>query len=54
MAKVRNISGEERFVTWVDRVVAVDELVDVPDDVAESFTCQPDVWASESVKKGGK
>ena len=51
MAKVRNISGEPLIVPELDRVVVVDEVVDVPDERVEAFTCQPKTWAAESAGK---
>lgn len=51
MAKVRNISGEPLAVPEINRVVDADEVVDVPDERVEAFTCQPTTWAAESARK---
>lgn len=49
--KVRNISGEPRFVPELNRVIDTDEIVEVPDERHEGYICQPLVWGDE---RGGK
>ena len=47
--KIRNVSGEALAVPelrW--RQVAADEVIDVPDERADGYLCQPQTWASES------
>jgi hypothetical protein len=44
MAKVRLLAPEERLVPWIDRIVQPDEVVTIPDEHVESYTCQPAVW----------
>ena len=50
MAKIRNVSGEDRWVPWLNREVKADEVVTVPD--AAPYTCQPGTWADETPRKG--
>lgn len=52
MAKVRNVSGEDLYVPEVGRVVAVDEVVTVPDARAKAYTCQSRTWVREDKKEG--
>ena len=52
MAKVRNISGEELFVPELNKLVSVDEVVEVPDArlvgyVGHKGDPSP-VWADET------
>lgn len=54
MAKIRNVSGEDLFVPWLNKVVAADEVATVPDSDLAAYTCQPQTWADESPKKGEK
>lgn len=49
--KVRNVSGERLAVPELNRVVDVDEVVEVPDERADGYISQPH-WRAES--KGGK
>ena len=51
MAKIRNVSGEDLFVPWLNREVKADEVATVPDSDLESYTSQPAVWA-DVTKKG--
>ncbi len=53
MAKIRNISGEALAVPEINRVVDVDEVVDVPDERVEAFTQQVATWAEVSAGKKG-
>jgi len=49
MAKVRNISGEPLAVPELGwRTVGVDEVVTVPDERLDAYTCQSATWAAES------
>ena len=48
MAKIRNVSGEDRFVPGLNREVKADEVVTVAD--ASPYTCQPSNWADETPK----
>lgn len=45
---IRNVSGEDLYVPWLDRVVVVDEVVDVPDDDGDAYLSQTMTWAAES------
>ena len=49
MAKIRNVSGEDRWVPWLNREVKADEVTTIPDSDLESYTCQP-IWADETPK----
>ena len=52
MAKVKNISGETRNVPELGwRNVEHNEIVDIPDERLEAFTCQQATWRES---KGGK
>lgn len=45
MAKIRNISGEDRVVPWLDnRLVAKGAVVEVPKDDVYAYTQQAGVW----------
>ena len=51
--KIRNVSGADLSVpelSW--RVVEVDEVIDVPDERADAYLCQPATWGAENVKEG--
>lgn len=52
MAKIRNVSGEDRYVPWLRREVKADEVATVPDSDLESYTSQPDLWADVTTRKG--
>lgn len=54
MAKIRNISGEDLFVPWLNKVVAADEVTHVPDADLSAYTCQPATWADETPTKKGE
>ena len=55
MAKVKNISGEDRWVPALQREVKAGELVDVDDeDLAASLGEQPDNWEVRKVKQQPK
>jgi hypothetical protein len=46
MAKIKNVSGEDLLVPGLGgRLVIAGAVVEVPDEVAESYTCQPPNWA---------
>ena len=45
MAKVRNISDDERFVPLLGQSVASDAVVEVPDDVFSAFSWPETTWA---------
>ena len=47
MPKIRNVSGEDLYVPWMDRVVTADEVVDVPDDEGDAYLSQTMTWAAE-------
>lgn len=49
--KIRNISGDDRFVPDLNRVVKADEVVTVPDALAGGYTCQKSTWRSETTTK---
>ena len=54
MASFTNISAELRFVSHgLPAVVAVKpgEQVQVPDDVAPEYACQPGIWAAKPTRK---
>lgn len=52
MAKIRNVSGEDRWVPWLNREVKADEITTVPDSDLESYTSQPATWADATPKAG--
>lgn len=46
MAKVKNISGEDRYVPWVgDRLVLAGQVIEVPDGDSYAYTSQVQTWA---------
>lgn len=54
MAKIRNVSGQDLWVPWLNREVKADETTTVPDDHLDSYTSQPDNWADATTKKKGE
>lgn len=54
MAKLRNISPDEREVPLVGRFVGVDEVIEVPDDVYEAHSWPEETWAVVAAPKPGK
>lgn len=44
MAKIRNISGDDRFVPELAKLVTVDSVTDVPDDRIDAYVCQSETW----------
>lgn len=46
--KVRNISGEDRFIPDANCVVEADSVVDLPDAIARGLEAQTGLWAIES------
>lgn len=54
MAKVRNVSGEDRVVPELGwRTVAADEVVEVPEDRVDGYASQPTTWVVETSKRKG-
>lgn len=52
MAKIKNVSGEDRIVPGLGgRLVVAGAVVEVPEDEAKSYLCQTKVWATAEVKK---
>ena len=51
MAKIRNVSGVDLFVPWLNREVKADEVTTVPDSDLESYTNQSGAWADETPQK---
>jgi hypothetical protein len=46
MAKIKNVSGEARTIPLLGgRLVLDGAVVEVPDEDADSFTCQETNWA---------
>lgn len=46
MAKIKNVSGEDLLVPGLGgRLVLAGAVVEVPDEEAESYTCQESNWA---------
>ncbi len=46
MAKIQNISGDDLLVPGLGhRLVVSGAVVEVPDDEADSYTCQTGTWA---------
>lgn len=46
MAKIKNVSGEDRLVPGLGgRLVLAGAVVEVPDEDAYSYTCQESNWA---------
>ena len=55
MAKIRNVSGEARLVPWLGgRLVLDGQVVEIPDDDLDAYTCQPDTWADATPAKSKK
>lgn len=49
MAKIKNVSGEDLLVPGLgDRLVIAGAVVEVPDEAAESYTCQASTWKAVS------
>lgn len=48
MAQVRNKTTITLWVPELNRSVEPSEVVDVPNDRLEAFTCQPDTWSDET------
>ena len=46
MTKIRNVSGVELYVSWLDKVVGVDEVVDVPDEDGAAYLAQEQTWVT--------
>lgn len=47
MAKIKNVSGEDLLVPVLGgRLVVAGAVVEVPDELVESFTCQKPNWAA--------
>ena len=52
MARIKNVSGEDLIVPGLDgRLVLAGQIVDVPDDDADAYTCQTVNWAPAPVVK---
>lgn len=51
MAKIRNVSGDDLWVPWLNREVKADEVVEVPDADLEAYTAQPETWADQTPTK---
>lgn len=49
MAKVKNVSGEDRIVQG--RLVLAGAVLEVPDEDVESYTCQAVNWQSVKPSK---
>jgi hypothetical protein len=45
MPKFRNVSGHDLEIVTVGRVVADDEVFEVPDEWFDGFACQPSNYA---------
>lgn len=55
MARIKNISGEDLTVPGLaSRLVLAGQVVEVPDEDAESFTCQTTNWAPAPAAKKEK
>ena len=52
MARIRNISGEDLTVPGLDgRLVLAGQIVEVPDEDVDSYTCQTVNWALAPASK---
>ena len=49
--KFRNISGVDRAVPELNRVVKADEVVTVPDKRADGYAGQTKIWRAETSSK---
>lgn len=49
MAKVKNVSGEDRIVQG--RLVLAGAVLDVPDEDVKSYTCQESNWQAVKPSK---
>lgn len=46
MAKIKNVSGEDRLVPWLGgRLVLDGQVVDVPDRDVPAYCCQTETWS---------
>lgn len=45
--KIKNVSGESRYIPALDRWVDADEVFEVPSDLGASLLEQPANWAEE-------
>jgi hypothetical protein len=54
MAQVRNKTTITLWVPELNRSVEPGEVVDVPDERLDGYTCQPDTWANETSGKASK
>lgn len=53
MPKFKNVSQfGDLDLPVLDRIVLAGEVFDVPAELADSFTAQPDVWEPVKEKKG--
>ena len=54
MARIKNVSGEDRTVSALaGRLVLAGQIVEVPDEDVESYTCQTN-WAVAPTEKEKK
>jgi hypothetical protein len=45
MSKIRNVSGEDRVLPWLDgRLVMAGQIIDVPSEHVYNYTCQESMW----------
>ena len=51
MAQVRNKTNTTLWVPELGRSVEPAEVVEVPDDRLDGYTCQPDTWSDETTTK---
>lgn len=55
MTKLKNISGEDRTVpALASRLVLAGQVVEVPDEDVDAYTCQETIWAKAPKTKETK
>lgn len=52
MPKVKNVSGEDRTVPWLNnRLILAGGVAEVPDEDLSAYTCQPRIWQAVEEEK---
>jgi hypothetical protein len=46
--KIRNVSGEDRYIPSLYREVKADTVFDVPDEQAPGLLSQPNLWVESA------
>jgi hypothetical protein len=51
MAKYKNITGEKVDARFLDRFLDVDEIVEIPDEIAVQYDFSPEIWKETTPPK---